>query len=146
MLKYTGYESSAALVNQAKTTLAGHNNATVLLAEPMSATPAASDLVISRSYLSTLSYADIRLAITRFSTYPCKFFALGSFAHKSSDNRDIKTGANFLINLEKDPFNMSPADTSPEGANGNRLFMIYTSDQMKGYIKSNAFWTGGQTS
>jgi hypothetical protein len=137
-LKYVGYEQDVALVNKGKDLLNSFSNATVQMADPLSVTPAKTDLVICRNLLQTLSYEGIKQAVTKLSQMDCRFFALGSFAHNASDNRD-QTGGRFLINLEKHPFNMSPADTADEKAN-NRLLFIYTIEQMKGYIIGNAFW------
>ena len=139
-LKYIGYEKDVALVNKGKDNLSNYSNASIQMADPLSVTPPQSDLVLCRNLMSTLSYEGIKQAVMKLSQYDCKFFALGSFAHNSSDNRNLQNAGTFLINLEKHPFNMSPADTADEKAN-NRLLFVYTIDQMKGYINANAFWT-----
>ena len=138
-ISYKGYENSPALVEQAKKTLAKYQTASVQVADPTSALPVATDLVLSRNILQSLSYEGIRQMLTNFSKFNCKFIALGNYTHESSDNRDIKTGASFLVNFEKEPFNMSPADAFPEGTT-NRAIFFYTITQMKGYVSGNAFW------
>jgi hypothetical protein len=138
-LKYTGYEKSPVLVEQAKATLSKFKTATVQVADPTTAIPVVSDLVVSRNLLQTLSYVGIRQTLINFSKFNCKFIALGNYGHDSSDNKNVKTGETFLINLEKEPFNMSPADIKMEGTT-NRLFYVYTLDQMQGYITGNTFW------
>ena len=144
-LKYVGYESSGILAKQAKTTLAKYKNATVEKADPMTVTFGATDLVICRSYLETLSYEDLRRAVIRFSQYNCKYFALGNYSHETSENKNIQNGGHFPLNLEKHPFNMSPAHVADEGKS-NRHFFVYTFGQMQGYMRANAFWTEGMVS
>jgi hypothetical protein len=141
-LRYVGYESNPVLLKHAAGILSKYPQATVELGDPKNLTPTTCDLIISRTYLEELSYGDIGRAVVRFSQYDCKFFALGSYSHKASDNRDTQTGTKFLINLEKHPFNMSPAHRTNEG-NTNRELFVYTVQQMRGYVKSNAFWTSG---
>lgn len=143
-LRYVGYESDPLLVKVARTSLSKYKNATVELADPLTATFGACDLVVSRNYLETLSYEDIKQAIARFSQYDCKFFALGSFSDRSANNTNIHTGGQFPINLELHPFNMSPAYAVDEGKSNRSLF-VYTFSQIQGYVKSNAFWTSGLT-
>jgi hypothetical protein len=139
-LKYTGYDKNTALVNEAKVVLASSPNASVMLADPLTVTPQACDLIICRNLLQTLSYEDIKKVTIKFAGYDCKFFALGSFTHGSSHNQDITTGSKFPINLELHPFNMSPADVSSI-KNTNTQFFMYTASQMRGFIQGNAFWT-----
>jgi hypothetical protein len=143
-LKYTGYECDPSLVDQGKKTLSNYENARVHLADPATANPASADLLLSWKYLETLSFMDIRRAMVRFANYDCKFYALGNYAFGISNNKNIETGAtSFKLNLEKHPFNMSPAFISTEGANDKLLFG-YTSTQMKGFVERNSFWTSDE--
>jgi hypothetical protein len=142
-LKYTGYDNSSILVDKAKENLKGFEHASVHVADPMTASPAPCDLVLSLNYLQTLSYNDIKKTIEKFAGYDCKFYALGNYDFEASNNTDIETGKNFLINLEKHPFNMSPAFVETESKKKNRVVFVYSSAQMKGYIQSNGFWTSG---
>lgn len=139
-VKYTGYEKSPSLVEDGKTVLSKYPNATIQMADPMSVKPVPADLMISRNFLQTLSYANIRKAIETFSAHEFRYVALGNFAFDSSDNRDIEEkDTAFLMNLEKYPFNMSPAYIGFEGDSNRRLF-VYSSTQMKAYPQTNQFW------
>lgn len=138
IITYVGYEKSPELVNKAKLTLAKYKNASVQQMDPTTVTTCTSDLVISRNLFSTLPYSLIRSTIRNCSKFDSKQFAFGVFT--TSKNLDIRPGENFKIDLEGDPFNMSPAYIAPEGVNGARKFFVYDMAQIKGYTISNGFW------
>jgi hypothetical protein len=68
-----------------------------------------------------------------FSKYDCKFYALGVYAHTAASNKDVAPGETFMIDLEKDPFNMSPADAVAEEKT-NRVFYVFTKTQIEGIV------------
>ena len=142
-LKYTGYEQNNLLIEHARNAVSKFKNATVQQADPMTVTPETSDLVLSRGFLETLSYDEIRQAMVNFSQMDCKFLAFGSISHRSAKNENIQPGnGSFMLNLEIHPFNMSPAHMAHEG-NSNRQLFVYTIGQIRGFVKGNAFWTSG---
>jgi hypothetical protein len=139
IVTYVGYEKSPELVQKATTTLSKYKNASLKQEDPTTVTAVTTDLVISRNLLSTLPYSRIRTTIANFSKFDCKYFALGQYDYKSSKNVDIAPGESFMIDLEKVPFNMSPAFIVIE-ENTNRIMYIFTIEQMQGFILGNAFF------
>ena len=105
----------------------------------------AADMLMCRDALQHMSYDIIRAVLRNFARSDVHYFVLGSYLDQN-DNRDIKTGEYFAINLTLPPFSMSePLETFSEKTkypnDPIKQFVVYTKSQLVRYIETNDFFT-----
>lgn len=143
--KYIGVDVSPIAVERCRKNLDRYTENVVVYHGDIAdfAFPAA-DMLMCRDALQHMSYDTIRAVLRNFARSDVHYFVLGSYLDHN-DNRDIKTGDYFAINLTLPPFSMSePLDTfsekNPPWDHPTKQFVVYTKSQLVRYIETNNFF------
>lgn len=111
------------------------------VADPRTYAYPACDLLLCRNLLQYTSYEDIEKIIRNIARCDFKVVLFDSYEGVKSGNVDTIQNQHFYINLEKGPFNMSPAIRVEEpGTHPEKLVFGYIKGQIASFLRDNTFF------